>query len=121
MCNLSPRTPQYRAPLCLPNPTKTRLYMLNTLVFEAIPTIAMASSISSSSSDKDYKSNDYTTNLEGLESENEAIPTNSNNECNEDKDVNNKAIPRYITYSYTYIIILFTNTPNPNAIDDELL
>jgi hypothetical protein len=95
--------------------------MLNTLVFEAIPTIAMASSISSSSSDEDYESDDCATNSEGPESESEAISTYSNNESNEDEEASNEAIPRHITRSFIYAITLFTNAPNPNAIDDELL
>ena len=81
----------------------------------------MASSISSSSSDEDYKSNDCTTNLEGPKSDNEAISTYSNDESDKDKEFSNEAFPRCITHSSTRVATLFTNAPNPNSIDDELL
>ena len=81
----------------------------------------MPSSDSSSSSDEDYKSDNCSTNSEGLESENEAISTYSDNERDEDEDVSNEAIPRRITRSYTRAATLFTNAPDPDAIDDELL
>jgi hypothetical protein len=77
---------------------------------------AISSSNSSSSSNDDYESDDCTTNSEGSESENEA---NSDDECGEDD--NNEAIPRRITRSYTRAAMLFTDAPNPDAIDDELL
>jgi hypothetical protein len=81
----------------------------------------MSSSNSSSSSDEDYESNDCATNSEGPESENEAISTYSNNESDEDEEVSNEAIPRRITRSFTHTTTLFTDAPDPNAIDDELL
>ena len=81
----------------------------------------MSSSNSSSTSDKDYESGDSTTNSEGPESENKAIPTYTNNEYNKDEDINNKAIPRHITCSSTHATTLFTNTPDPDIIDDKLL
>jgi hypothetical protein len=79
---------------------------------------AISSSDSDSSSDEDYKSDDCSTNSEGSESENEAIPTISDNERDEDED---EAIPRRITRSYTRAATLFTDAPDPNAINDELL
>jgi hypothetical protein len=82
---------------------------------------AIASSDYSSSSDEDYESDDCTTNLEGPESENEVIPTNSDDEHDEDEDGNNEAMPRRITRSYTRAATLFTDAPDPNSIDDELL
>src|ERR1700722_1187919 len=82
---------------------------------------AISFSGSSSSSDEDYESDNCTTNSEGPESENEDIPTNSDNERDEDEDVNNEAIPRRITRSYTRAATLFTNAPDPDAIDDKLL
>jgi hypothetical protein len=94
---------------------------LNTLVFEAIPTIAMASSISSSSSDEDYESDDCATNSEGPESDNEAISTYSDDESDEDKEFSNEAFPRRITRSSTCVATLFTDAPDPDSIDDELL
>ena len=102
-------------------PSKPHQNALNTLVFEAIHTIAMSSSNSGSSSDEDYESDDCATNSEGPESENEAISTYSNNESDEDEEASNEAIPRRITRSFTRVITLFTNAPDPNAIDDELL
>jgi hypothetical protein len=81
----------------------------------------MPSNDSGSSSDEDYESDDCTTNSEGPESENEAISTYSDDEHDEDEDVINKAIPRCMTRSSTHAATLFTDTPDLDAIDNELL
>jgi hypothetical protein len=81
----------------------------------------MPSNDSDSSSDEDYKSDDCTTNSEGPDSENEAIPTYSDDERDEDEEVSIEAIPKRITCSSTRATTLLTDAPDPNAIDNELL
>jgi len=81
----------------------------------------MPSSNSGSFSDEDYESDDCATNSEGPESESEAISTYSDNESDENEEVSNEAIPRRTTRSSTRAATLFTDAPNPGAIDDKLL
>jgi hypothetical protein len=83
--------------------------------------IAMASSDSGSSSDEDYGSDDCTTNSEGPDSEGEAISTYSDDERDEDEETGNESIPRRVTRFSTRTATLFTDAPDPNAIDNELL